>query len=429
MRQRLHIARGLLHRPDVLFLDEPSIGIDPVGARELRTTVAQLVETGTTVLLTTHYMFEADELCDRIAVIADGQVVAQGTPDELKQGVAGGHVIEVEVFGDATPALAGVRELRGVESVAVEVRGQAQVLVVHTDVGAEVASDVLGRLSERTAPGPGGDPRADPGGRLHRPGDHPVRIVRLITLGWWWQLKMRSRSAFDGALSVIYPLFFATTVFLIYRQGADADALVAAAVGASVMGVWSAVSTTAATSLAQERRQGTLELLVASPTPLPLVVVPMTLSMATIGLYSLVATIVWGRVAFGIHVSFAHPAAFVAACVVTAVGVSVIGFVLAVTAVRYRAAWALGTAFELPVWLICGFLVPLSLLPAWVHPVSWLLPMTWGVSAVKEAAAGGTPWPDTLCCLAVSAVYAGIGAVLARRLVDSARTHATLALL
>jgi ABC-2 type transport system ATP-binding protein len=92
-------------------------------------------------------MFEADELCDRIAVIADGQVVAQGTPDELKQGVAGGHVIEVEVFGDATPALAGVRELRGVESVAVEVRGQAQVLVVHTDVGAEVASDVLGRLS------------------------------------------------------------------------------------------------------------------------------------------------------------------------------------------------------------------------------------------------------------------------------------------
>jgi len=80
MRQRLHIARGLLHRPDVLFLDEPSIGIDPVGARELRSTVAGLVQQGTTVLLTTHYMFEADELCDRIAVIAGGQIVATGTP-------------------------------------------------------------------------------------------------------------------------------------------------------------------------------------------------------------------------------------------------------------------------------------------------------------------------------------------------------------
>ncbi|GAB3863487.1 ABC transporter ATP-binding protein [Dactylosporangium cerinum] len=80
MRQRLHIARGLLHRPEVLFLDEPSIGIDPVGARELRQTVKALIEQGTTVLLTTHYMFEADELCDRIAVLAGGRIVAEGTP-------------------------------------------------------------------------------------------------------------------------------------------------------------------------------------------------------------------------------------------------------------------------------------------------------------------------------------------------------------
>ena len=80
MRQRLHIARGLLHDPDVLFLDEPSIGIDPVGARELRTTIATLVDMGKTVLLTTHYMFEADELCDRIAVIRAGEIVAEGTP-------------------------------------------------------------------------------------------------------------------------------------------------------------------------------------------------------------------------------------------------------------------------------------------------------------------------------------------------------------
>ena len=72
MRQRLHIARGLLHDPAVLFLDEPTIGVDPVGARELRTTIANLIEAGKTVLLTTHYMFEADELCDRIAVIAQG---------------------------------------------------------------------------------------------------------------------------------------------------------------------------------------------------------------------------------------------------------------------------------------------------------------------------------------------------------------------
>jgi hypothetical protein len=98
MRQRLHIARGLLHDPDLLFLDEPSIGIDPVGARELRQTIAGLRDQGKTILLTTHYMFEADELCDRIAVIRTGELVAQGTPAQLKARVTAGSVVEVETF-------------------------------------------------------------------------------------------------------------------------------------------------------------------------------------------------------------------------------------------------------------------------------------------------------------------------------------------
>src|SRR5262245_4649821 len=88
MRQRLHIARGLIHDPEVVFLDEPTIGVDPVGARELRGTIASLTEAGKTVLLTTHYMFEADALCDRIAMIAHGKIVAAGTPQELKDRVS-----------------------------------------------------------------------------------------------------------------------------------------------------------------------------------------------------------------------------------------------------------------------------------------------------------------------------------------------------
>src|SRR6185437_6395688 len=92
MRQRLHIARGILHDPEVVFLDEPTIGVDPVGARALRSTIAGLVEGGKTVLLTTHYMFEADALCDRIAVIAKGEIVGEGTPEALKAGVSEGRV-------------------------------------------------------------------------------------------------------------------------------------------------------------------------------------------------------------------------------------------------------------------------------------------------------------------------------------------------
>jgi ABC-2 type transport system ATP-binding protein len=126
MRQRLHIARGLLHDPEVVFLDEPTIGVDPVGARELRSTIAGLVQSEKTVLLTTHYMFEADTLCDRVAVIAKGRIVGEGSPRELKKVVADRTVVEVEVFGVEDETVRRLRGMPGVTSVSVEDRDQAQ---------------------------------------------------------------------------------------------------------------------------------------------------------------------------------------------------------------------------------------------------------------------------------------------------------------
>jgi ABC-2 type transport system ATP-binding protein len=147
MKQRLHVARGLLHDPEVLFLDEPTIGLDPVGAREVRATIASLTEAGKTVLLTTHYMFEADALCDRIAVISKGSIVAEGTPLDLKRGVAQGSVVEVEVYGVAGGAVERVRALGGVVAVSVEEREQAQVLVVQTEPDVELTQAILGHLN------------------------------------------------------------------------------------------------------------------------------------------------------------------------------------------------------------------------------------------------------------------------------------------
>jgi ABC-2 type transport system ATP-binding protein len=146
MRQRLHIARGLLHDPPVLFLDEPTIGVDPVGARELRAMIAGLRQAGKTVLLTTHYMFEADELCDRIAVIARGQIVAEGTPRDLKSRVGEGTVVEIEVYGIEDAVVDGLRSVAGVTAVAVEDRDQAQVVVVQVATGHEPTQAILARL-------------------------------------------------------------------------------------------------------------------------------------------------------------------------------------------------------------------------------------------------------------------------------------------
>ncbi len=101
MKQRLHVARTLLHDPEILFLDEPTIGLDPVGAREFREVIRDLQSEKKTILLTTHYMFEADSLCDRVAVIDKGLIVALDTPSALKKHVRDLSVVEIETFGIA----------------------------------------------------------------------------------------------------------------------------------------------------------------------------------------------------------------------------------------------------------------------------------------------------------------------------------------
>jgi len=143
MRQRLHIARALLHDPEVLFLDEPTIGLDPIGARELRAAIRNLQFAHKTILLTTHYMFEADALCQRIAVIDKGRIVALDTPAALKKTVSDLSVVEIEVYGIPAETIQTLQSLAFVDNVAVEDRDQRQVLLVHTPNGPEAIPTLL----------------------------------------------------------------------------------------------------------------------------------------------------------------------------------------------------------------------------------------------------------------------------------------------
>ena len=147
MRQRLHIARALLHDPEVLFLDEPTIGLDPVGARELRMAIRELQSAEKTILLTTHYMFEADALCQRIAVINKGLIIALDTPENLKKNVRDLSVIEIEIFGISQERISKLSKLDFIDNLAVENRDQRQVLLVHTQKGAEAIPMLVGNLN------------------------------------------------------------------------------------------------------------------------------------------------------------------------------------------------------------------------------------------------------------------------------------------
>jgi len=124
MAQRLQVARSIAHRPVVLFLDEPTSGLDPQSRIALWEVLGALHDEGTTVILTTHYMEEADQLCDRLAIIDHGEILVMGTPEQLKRQVGVETVVTLTLDGDhdgAAARLAGVPGVDRAETVEGEV--------------------------------------------------------------------------------------------------------------------------------------------------------------------------------------------------------------------------------------------------------------------------------------------------------------------
>lgn len=124
MRQRIAIAKALLARPPILLLDEPTLGLDPQAARNLRELIAQLKEEGHTILLTTHYMEEADQLSDRIGIIDTGKVIALDTPENLKQLIDRKEVIRLEVAGWHEEMAEKLRKVSGIDNLTAHQQGE-----------------------------------------------------------------------------------------------------------------------------------------------------------------------------------------------------------------------------------------------------------------------------------------------------------------
>jgi ABC-2 type transport system ATP-binding protein len=146
MKQRLHIARGLIHDPELLFLDEPTIGLDPLAARELREVIRGLSQAGKTIFLTSHYMFEVDALCNRVAVMNKGKILVLDTPSALKRLVANLEVVEIECFGVPAELIEKIRSHPCVEAVNIERLDQSQLIQIQAPAGAELVKEFLGML-------------------------------------------------------------------------------------------------------------------------------------------------------------------------------------------------------------------------------------------------------------------------------------------
>lgn len=142
MRRRLEIARVLIHKPKILFLDEPTIGLDPQSRRVVWEFIRKFREDSMTLFLTTHYMDEAERLCDRVAIIDRGKIIALGSPDELKAQIPGNDIVSVAVEMVTDTLVDDIRSLPFVYKVNVE----EDTLRIYVDNGAQNLPYLLERV-------------------------------------------------------------------------------------------------------------------------------------------------------------------------------------------------------------------------------------------------------------------------------------------
>jgi ABC-type polysaccharide/polyol phosphate export permease len=256
-----------------------------------------------------------------------------------------------------------------------------------------------------------------------------MNAARIVASGFRTNLKMLGTSSFFLLTSTVQPVIFATLAFFMYRTGDRAGTLLYAALGAGMMGVWSTTLFGSGGMIQWQRWQGTLELGVGAPPSMTLVYLPFSLANSFTGMYALAATLVWGRLVFGVPLHFAHPWLFVLALPATVISLGLMGLVLASTFILYRYANALANLLEYPVWIASGLVFSTSLLPPWTRPISWILPPYWGILALRHAAlGGGSVWMPLALVATLGVASIAVAAVTFRRFERLARDRATLSL-
>ncbi|WP_250405117.1 ABC transporter permease [Streptomyces cellostaticus] len=256
-----------------------------------------------------------------------------------------------------------------------------------------------------------------------------VSTALVLSRGWLLELRQLMRSRLYLVTAVILPLVFASLAHYMFAGSQRTEGPLVIALSAGLMGMWSTTLMGSGSAINRLRFMQVLEPLVACPTPTFLFSLPFALATASMGLYSLGATLAWSALFFGMPLELASPVLFVVAVVVTVVSLSMLGLLLASAFILYPTAQALANFFEYPIWMLSGVLVPVSSLPSSVRYAADLLAPSWGVKAIMRSATGesGT-FSAVLICSLLSVLYAAITLILLRRFEWLARSSGTLAL-
>jgi ABC-2 type transport system permease protein len=256
-----------------------------------------------------------------------------------------------------------------------------------------------------------------------------VATGRFMARAWFLELRQLLRHRLFLLSSLVFPVIFASLAFYMFESSTRNRPPIELALSAGLMGMWSATLLGSGNAITRLRYQAVLEPLVASPMPTLCFTLPFAIASATLGIYSMLATLLWSRLMFDASLSLAQPWLFVASLPVTVVSVGLLGLVLAAAFILYPNAQALSNLFEYPVWMLSGMLVPISTLSPQLRVVSSVLAPTWGVKAVLGSASGtGHPGSAVAMCILLSAAYIGSALLLLRRFELLARALGTLSL-
>jgi ABC transporter DrrB family efflux protein len=449
MRRRLDLASSLLTRPRVLFLDEPTTGLDPRSRNEIWSLVRELVRGGTTLLLTTQYLEEADQLAERIAVIDQGRVIAQGTGSELKDRI-GGQILEVELVSPserdtARAALAGIgcgepepgerlaqltlpapRDgLEMIEDAAAALRG-AQIAVSDLGLRRPTLDDVFLQLTgapssevEGSTEIAGSDGRPDGNGRvvptartelaprpaatqqLHRRHLAPAKLRSGITDAWVVSVRNLRHFVRQPDLlvfSTIQPIMF-VLLFTYVFGGAISKSLPAGLSyidyllpGILVQSVTFRASNTAI-GLADDLKLGVIDRFRSMPMARSAVLIGRTAADLLRNVVIIVLMIAVGYIiGFQFHGGVAQAIGCIALVSAFGLALSWIFAFVALTVQSAEAAQSAGFVILFPLVFASSVFVPVSTLPSWLQAIAKVSPVTLTANAARSLAlVPGTP--------------------------------------
>ncbi|MEV5705998.1 ATP-binding cassette domain-containing protein [Actinoallomurus sp. NPDC052274] len=421
MRRRLEIARALLHRPQVLFLDEPTIGLDPQARARVWRHLRQVCQSErVTLFLTTHYLDEADQ-CDRIAIIDDGRIVAEGVPDELKS-VLGADRIDLRTADDAAAARL-LRERLGLDVAAgpyglsVRVTDSTRVLrriFTELDVFVHEAKVVPPSLddvflhhtghrirdgvpAEPDAPSPGPEPVSGPrtGPAPAEPAPRGLRAeVRALRMVWRREILHFARDRTGTAISLLQPLLF------LFVFGAGVAGLLPTAGGgpAYQLFLFSGILLMAAqgpavsvgSSVLWDRQNGFLREMLVSPVRRGTLLIGKCLGGTTAATCQ-AALLLTAATPIGVPFDPGLYALLLVELVLTALAMTAFGVLAATLIGRPQTFGTALTVLMAPLTFLSGAMFPLAAMPTWMSTLALINPLSYAVDGMRRTVAAYLP--------------------------------------